>query len=347
MQKRLEGFYRLFILPLLRHKVFKLVLLLAALTVLFSFWSVSVGNNFFKISTLKNIMNSLVVTSFLTIGAGCLLMSGNIDLSASAVGAFGSMVLALSLRQYQLPWWLSIIVALLACAVFGVVNGVLINRFRFPAFIATLAMAFVARGMMFFVSSGGTDAAAVNVNFASDPIKYIGKGEPIPGVQLGVIIMLVFFIAYGIVINLTKYGLNITLVGGNPRAARLTGIKPDRTILMLYINSAVLSGIAGTFTAARVSQGNLNALQTNQFTGLTAAILGGISFGGGSGGMGGAFVGLLILNTFQIGMTTIGVSTYWITVFTGVILLLALSFDFFEQQQKNKAVMRGISVGGN
>ena len=338
MKERAAGIYHTYIKPLLRHNVFKLILLLVAMTIVFSFWSIAIGNNFFQVSTLKNIFNSLVVTSFLTIGAGLLLLSGNIDLSMSSIGAFGSMVLALSMKELELPWWLSIIIALISCAVFGLANGVLINVFRFPAFIATLAMASVARGLMFFLSSSSTDAAAVNVTFDSVAMKYLGRGEPIPGVQIGVIVMLVFFIAYGILVNLTKYGLNITLVGGNPSAARLTGIKPKRTLYLLFINSAVLSGISGTFTAARVSQGNLSALQTNQFTGMTAAILGGISFGGGTGGMGGAFVGLLILNTFQIGMTSVGVSTYWVTVFTGMILLLALSFDFFEQQRKNRAV---------
>ena len=327
----------------MHNKVFSIVLLLCAMVVVFSIWSVAIGNNFFQASTLKNIMTSLVVTSFLTIGAGCLLLSGNIDLSMSAIGALGSMVLAISMKQLNLPWWLSIVIALLSCAIFGLLNGILINLFRFPAFIATLAIASVAKGLMYFLSSSSTDASAVNVTFESDAIKYIGKGEPIPGVQLGVIIMILFFIAYGVLVNLTKYGLNITLVGGNPSAARLTGIKPRRIIFLLYINSAVLSGIAGTFTAARVSQGSLSALQTNQFTGMTAAILGGISFGGGSGGMGGAFVGLLILNTFQIGMTSVGVSTYWVTAFVGIVLLLALSFDFIQQQRQSRMV----GIGGN
>ena len=339
MQKEKSGFYQTKIKPLLHHKVFTLVLLLCAMVIVFSVWSIAIGNNFFQASTLKNIMTSLVVTSFLTIGAGCLLLSGNIDLSMSAIGALGSMVLALSMKELNLPWWLSIIVALLICAAFGLLNGVLINLFRFPAFIATLAMASVARGLMYFFSSGGSAAAAVNVTFESEQMKYIGRGEPLPGVQIGVIIMILFFVAYGILINLTKYGLKVTLVGGNPNAARLTGIKPKRIVFLLYINSAILSGIAGTFTAARVSQGNLSALQTNQFTGMTAAILGGISFGGGSGGMGGAFAGLLILNTFQIGMTSVGVSTYWVSVFTGVILLFALSLDFIKQQRQFKVVV--------
>ena len=338
MKENFSVFYRRFIKPLIRHKVFTLALLLCAMVVVFSIWSVAVGNNFFQASTLKNIMNSLVVTSFLTIGAGCLLLSGNIDLSMAAIGAFGSMVLALSIKELNLPWWLSIILALLSCAVFGLLNGVLVNVFRFPAFIATLAMASVARGLMFFLSSGGSDAAAVHVAFDNDVMKYIGRGEPIPGVQIGVIIMLLFFIFYGIIISLTKYGLKVTLVGGNQNAARLTGINPKLVIYLLFINSAVLGGIAGTFTAARIFQGNLNALATNQFTGMTAAILGGISFGGGSGGMGGAFIGLLILNTFQIGMTSVGVTTYWVTVFSGIILLLSLALDFIKQQRQNKSV---------
>ena len=82
----------------------------------------------------------------------------------------------------------------------------------------------------------------------------------------------------------------------------------------------------------------MTALTTNQFTGLTAAILGGISFGGGVGGMGGAFVGLLILNTFQIGMSFVGVNPFWVNVFSGVLLLLALAVDFISMQRKSKAL---------
>ena len=99
-----------------------------------------------------------------------------------------------------------------------------------------------------------------------------------------------------------------------------------------------MGGIGGVFNCARLSQGALQALTTNQFTGLTAAILGGISFGGGIGGMGGAFVGLLILNTFQIGMGIVGVNPLWVTVFSGILLLVALALDIIAMQRKAKAL---------
>ena len=106
----------------------------------------------------------------------------------------------------------------------------------------------------------------------------------------------------------------------------------------MVIQVIMLCGIGGIFNACRLSQGALTALTTNQFTGLTAAILGGISFGGGVGGMGGAFVGLLILNTFQIGMSFVGVNPFWVNVFSGVLLLVALALDFIAMSRKSKAL---------
>jgi ribose/xylose/arabinose/galactoside ABC-type transport system permease subunit len=100
----------------------------------------------------------------------------------------------------------------------------------------------------------------------------------------------------------------------------------------------VLGGVSGVFNTARLGQGQLMALQTSQFAGITAAILGGISFGGGAGGMGGAFVGLLILQTFQIGMGVVAINQFWVTVFTGVMLILALAIDFIAQMRRNKAL---------
>ncbi|MDR1298947.1 MAG: hypothetical protein LBJ84_01680 [Oscillospiraceae bacterium] len=143
-----DSFYGRNIRPLMRHKVFSLVLLLAALVILFSVWSVAQGGQFFKTSTFRNILNSLVLSSFLTIGAGCLLISGNIDLSQASIGAFGSMVLAAAIKNWGLPWYAGVAICLLLCAFFGAVNATLVSKFHFPAFIGTLAMSSMARGLM-------------------------------------------------------------------------------------------------------------------------------------------------------------------------------------------------------
>jgi ribose/xylose/arabinose/galactoside ABC-type transport system permease subunit len=338
-----NGFYGRYVRPLISHKVFTLVCLLVGLWVAFSIWAHFVGNSFFAASTFKNILASIVLSSYLTIGAGCLLISGDIDLSQSAVGAFGGMVLASAISEtgWGLPWYVGIILALLLCAGFGALNGLLVDKFRFPAFIGTLAMSYMAQGLMrMFSSLGSDDGMAKNIAFQKPAaIKWLGTGQvgPIPS---GVIIMLIFFIVYGVIMSKTTFGKKVTLMGGNRNAAMLAGINSRSITYILFINSAILGGVAGVFNTSKLGQGQLMALQTNQFTGVTAAILGGISFGGGAGGMGGAFVGLLILNTFQIGMNTVKMNPFWISVFTGILLLVALSFDFFARLREGNTARK-------
>ena len=331
------SFFEKKIKPLLQHKVFSLVLLYIGMVIIFTVWALINHTKFLTWPVFRNILNSLVVSSFLTMGAGCLLIAGHIDLSQAAIGAFGSMVLATAIKGWALPWYVGIIIALILCAVFGAVNAVLVTRLRFPSFISTLAMASMVKGLMYLFSSLGNKGLAANVNFMNKAVSFIGTGSvgPIP---FGVIVMAVFFIVYGLIISKSAFGMKVTLMGGSPVAATLAGINANGIMTILFINSAVLGGVAGIFNCARLSQGALTALTTNQFTGLTAAILGGISFGGGVGGMGGAFVGLLILNTFQIGMGIVGVNPFWVNVFSGLLLLIALAFDFLSQQRQKKAL---------
>ncbi len=307
-------------------------MLYIVMILVFVVWSALTGKQFLKITTFKNILNSLVISSFLTIGAGCLLISGHIDLSQSAIGAFGGIILASAIKGWGLPWYMGIVLGLLLCAAFGAINALLVTKYRFPSFIGTLAVASIARGSMYIFSSSGNNGTASNIAFINEPLSILGKGQ-IWGIPYGVIIMAVFFIVYGILVSKSKLGMKVSLMGGNPVAAMLTGINSTALMYILFINSAVLGGVAGIFNTARLGQGALMALQTNQYTGITAAILGGISFGGGAGGMGGAFVGLLILNTFQIGMGIVGVNPFWVNVFSGVLLLLALAVDFMSQRR--------------
>ena len=322
---------------LTQKKTFTLIIMYIVLVLIFTVWSLIRGSNFLTVANFKNILNSLVVTSFLALGAGCLLIGGYLDLAQSAIGCFGSMMMATAIAAWNFPWWLAILAALVLCAVFGVINALLVTKLKFPAFIATMAMASMVRGLMYVFSSMGNNGTAANINFQNPTTFFIGRGE-ILGIPFGVIVMVVFFIIFGILMSKTAFGMKVTLMGGSPVAATLAGINAQGLTVILFVISAVMGGIGGVFNCARLSQGALTALTTNQFTGLTAAILGGISFGGGVGGMGGAFVGLLILNTFQIGMSFVGVNPFWVSVFSGVLLLLALAVDFISMQRKSKAL---------
>ena len=322
---------------LTQKKLFTLICLYIVLLIIFTVWGALKGVSFLQIRVFRNILNSLVVTSFLTLGAGCLLIGGFMDLSQSAIGCFGSMVMATAIASWNLPWYLAILLALVLCAVFGAINAFMVTRLHFPAFIGTLAMASIVRGLMYLFSALGHDGIAANINFDNPVTSFIGTGSVL-GIPFGVIVMAIFFVIFGLLMSKSAFGMKVTLMGGNPVAATLAGINATGITTILFIMSAVMGGIAGVFNCARLSQGALIALQTNQFTGLTAAILGGISFGGGVGNMGGAFVGLLILNTFQVGMSLVGVNPFWVNVFTGLLLLLALALDFISMQRKSKTL---------
>jgi ribose/xylose/arabinose/galactoside ABC-type transport system permease subunit len=326
--------YNKYLRPLLENKIFTLILLLVVMVLVFTVWSELIGNHFFKATTFRNILNSVVVTSFLTIGAGCLLISGEIDLSQSAVGAFGGVLLATSISAWHVPWFLAILLTLLFCALLGALNALFVDKYRFHSFIGTLAMASMAKGLMYLFSTfGSSSGIAANIAFADKALDFIGMGKIGP-VPFGVLLMLLFFIVYGLLMSKTRFGMKVMLKGGNPVAARLAGISAAAITYILFINSAVLGGVSGLINATRVGQGSLIALTTNQFTGITAAFIGGISFGGGTGNMGGAFIGLLILNTFQIGMGVVGVNPYWVSVFTGMILIAALTMDFLSMRSR-------------
>jgi ribose/xylose/arabinose/galactoside ABC-type transport system permease subunit len=322
----------------LKSKMFTLLLLEVALIIIFSIWAKMIGNNFLTVNTFLTLLDSLVVTAFLAIGAGCLLISGEIDLSQAAVGAFGGILVATCIRVWELPWPVAVFLTLVVCGVYGAVNAVLVTRFRFQSFIATLAMASVAKGLMMFTAVPPGSDSPQAVIFRNVGLQFVGSGKLFGFLPFPVILMVIAFSVYGLLMNKSRFGRSTYMVGGNPNAARLAGINPKTILFILFINSAILGGVAGVLASARAMQGGLSALGTAQFTGLTAAVLGGISFGGGTGGMGGAFVGLVIINTFQTGMAIVNVNPYWTSAFSGIILIAALTMDYFSMRARTAAL---------
>ena len=306
-------------------KVFVLIIILAVLIILFSVWSPHVGMKFLVPSTIRNILHSVVTTSFLTIGAGCLLISGNVDLAMSAIGCLGGQIIGNMIAKGA-PWYLAILCGFIVCAIFGCIDGTLISKFKFPAFIATMGVSYIAKGCTYLFSAACNNGQALSLNYKHPVLDYLANGR-ILGLPTGVYVMIIFFLFYGIMLKRSKFGFKIRMVGGNPMAAKLAGINSEKIIFTLFINASIMGCISAIFNAAKIGQASLNALGSNQFTGMTAAMIGGISFGGGRGGMGGAFLGLLILNTFQVGMSTVGVNPFWVTTFSGILLIFALVSD--------------------
>ena len=322
----------------IRSKAFPLLVLLVIMIILFAALAPLNDANFLTPRTFISILRDLSVPGFLAIGAGCLMVSGGIDLSQATVGAMTGVILAVSISWWGLPWYGALILALVLSALIGVINAILVNELNMMPFIATMAMSTVTRAIMMLIATDQTGQMQGTINYNNPILTTIGNYEIGGFLPATILVMLAAFIIYGLLLSKTKMGRSIYLIGGNPTAARLAGIKAKKTFYFPYITCSLMGGLSGIIYSCRVKQGSLLALSNDQFTGLTAAILGGISFGGGSGGMGGAFVGLLVIKTFNKGMTIIGASSYVTNVLSGALLLAALTFDYFSQRRQRKRV---------
>ena len=319
-------------------KLFTLIAIWIVLLIIFTIWAGAIDANFLSIQTIVDIGDLLILSSFLAVGAGFLMVAGNLDLSSSAIGAFSSICVAAALKYWGFGPIPAIIAAIVASTIFGIINGVLVNEFRFQPFIATMAMASVIRGVAQWISVEPGKVVPGPVNIKNAVTTFIAGGKFFNMIPYTLVFAIIIFIIYGLILAKSKFGMQIYLVGGNPQAARLSGISPRKMKYILYANSGFLAGICGVIYFGRLNQGSLNALMNNQFTGLTAAILGGVSFGGGTGNLAGVFVGLMVLNTFTKGTTIVRFSTYWSTVFMGILLLLALTMDYISARSANKSV---------
>jgi ribose/xylose/arabinose/galactoside ABC-type transport system permease subunit len=312
-----------------KSKTFILIVLVVIIWIAFT--ALSKGN-FIKLLNIRNILNSMVITVFLTVGAVYLMICGFIDLSTSMIGAMAGVVVAVLLSKAGFPWPVAILVTLIISAAIGLLNAYLINGFGFQPFIATMATSSIIQGLTMVVCG----VSAIQIK---DPAMVLLGTARIAGVvPYTIVLSLVVLIVYGFVLSRTNFGKSLYMIGGNASAARLSGLNPKKMSYILFMNNALLGGVGGMLLAFRQKAGVITGVANSQFTGMTGAILGGVSFGGGSGGMGGAFVGMILINSFSNGLTILGISPYWQTLASGVLLLVALSFDYFSMKRSGRAM---------
>ena len=312
----------------------KMITLLVLVVIVIVTFSILSSGDYLKVSNIRSILSLMSVTGLLTIGVGCLIIAGYIDLSTGAIGTMCGVLMALFLRE-GLPWYLTIVACLAVGMLIGAFNAVLVNAVGFQPFIATMAVASIIQGLSYVFS----DAKSINIR--DDVVSYIGTGRIFDVIPVTIIVLLACFVIYGLILSKSKFGRSVYLVGGNQQAARLSGIHPVRISYILFINSGMLSALSGMLLAARLKSGAPAGASSSQFAGITAAMLGGISFGGGSGSLAGVFVGLLIITGFSNGLSVLGVISFWQTFASGALLIFALVIDYLNGKRMQKAVAVG------
>jgi len=288
----------------------------------------------FNRGNAQQIMNNLCFACIFGIGVPMLLMGGGFDFAASAHSTVATLVFLRVLQSNpDMPWGVAALAAILFGAFAGGVNAYLAHGLKLMPFIATIGMSNVWGGIAKWATKG--NYVAINdPGFLKLTTARIGN-TPIPVLLIFVIMLVVI---YSLVLKYTKFGRSVAMVGGNPEAARLAGINPAKIKCILYINNGVLAAIGGLIWSSQQRMYNPSGLTTlaPEMTSLTAAILGGISFMGGSGSLGGAFCGVVLISLLGYALQAMNLPTWVTTLVNGMLLVLALTIDGLTRRKGRK-----------
>jgi ribose transport system permease protein len=262
-------------------------------------------------------------TGILACGMMVLLIAGMFDLSIGGILAFSGIMAGLAAKYLGVP---PIVAFLIGCAwgtLLGMINGVLVTRFKINALIATLATLSIYRGGLQLVSGAG--------------VTNIGNGYTVFGQTqiLGIYspfwFMAVTVLLFVFLVGRMRYFRQAYYIGGNARAAKLSGINVERTVFSFFVIMGLLSGLAGALLASRLNTAVVLAGQGVELKVITAVVLGGASLSGGVGTIFGAFLGVLLMALLQNAMIIAGVSPFWQLIVVGIVLLVSVGLDQFAR----------------
>ncbi|AIC46929.1 ABC transporter permease [Rhodoluna lacicola] len=289
-----------------------------ALTALIIFFSLA-SPYFLTAQNLFNIGRQTTAVSIIAVGMTFVIINAQIDLSVGSVFALSGMTSALVMQYVNNFWLLGALAAIAVGVVIGFINGWVTVKLGVPSFLVTLGTLGIARGIALII----TDTKPVLI---SNPAYFQLFGDSsFLGIPIAVIWTLVIVIAGFIVLHKTTFGLRVFATGGNPQAARFTGINTHRTIIASFMIVGALAGLASLqFTAiARAARPDLAAgLELDV---IAAVILGGVSLFGGRGTIVGALAGSLIIGVMNNGLVLLGVSSSFQEIIKGIIIIAAVS----------------------
>jgi len=324
------------------------LIVLVLLIIVFSLLSV----DYLTQSNLISMTKHVSVNAILAIGVTFVILTGGIDLSVGAIAGLSSMVAGMLLYN-GLPFlggvvWFSVIfVVLIALGVgagVGAVNGIVITKFGVAPFIATLGMLYVARGFAQIMSNGGTfpDLAGTPAR-GNEGFHVLGVDSWL-GIPAAVWIMVVVAGLAIVVTTRTPFGRRVFAVGGNERAAVLSGIPTNRILISVYVISGALAALAGLLLTSELAAAYPDTATTYELNAIAAAVLGGTALAGGRGTIIGTVMGAFVIGFLSDGLVLIGVSTFWQSVVKGAVIILAVVTEQAQQRLQKTLASRAQAV---
>ena len=283
---------------------------------------------FFTVRNMTNILSSVGFTAILALGQTFVMLTGGIDLSVGSVLGISSMLGAMTLVRTN-SIIAAILVALLVGGLVGLFNGVMVSYFKLPAFVVTLGTMKICRSADYLISDGHS------VNKLVDTFKSIAAAEIFKGFCVYNVGIIILFIVIGWVLANTKLGRYTYSIGSNDTATRLAGVNTKKFRLYPYIISGVLAGLGGILMASRFGAVDPNYGTDYEMNTLAAVVVGGCAMTGGKGTIIGTAVGVILMGVLNNGLDISGISPYWQGVAVGIVLIVALLFDFFTDKKKD------------
>ncbi len=316
------------------------------LAILMLFFSMA-ADAFFTVPSLLSVSKHVALYGILGIGMTYVLVTGGIDLSVGSIVGLSGMVAGYLITNgftifgqtiyFSVPS--IVIIAMLIGMFFGFINGVIITKFTVAPFIATLGMMYVARGFANLTSNGATFPNLVGKEALGNTGFEI-FGRDIAGFPVAVLILIIIALIAAVLLRKTPFGWHILAIGGNNRAARLSGVRVDHDTICVYMFSGVCAAIVGIIATSQLVASHPMTGNTWEMNAIAAAVLGGTSLFGGVGTIVGTVIGAFIIGVITDGMVMCGVSEFWQMIIKGGVIVLAVIVDQYQRNlQARMALM--------
>ena len=341
MQKKNKLKFSLWIMRM--RTVIALIIITVVITVLLQ---VTRNINFLNLLNLVTVGKHVAITAILALGMTFVIITGGIDLSIGGIVGFCGMIaggliyegltLPGGVSMYLSVW--AIIIAVLIIGTFiGFLNGILITRLNVAPFIGTLGMMYIARGLANLRSGGATfpnlqgKAELGNTGFT-----ILGAGKFI-GVPVSIWIMIILAVLSVYIAKKTPLGRHIYAIGGNAKAATLSGVQVKKVTLWVYMFSGFCAGLVGLIISSQLVASHPATGESYEMNAIAAAVLGGTSLSGGVGTIGGTIIGAFVIGILNDGLVMLGVSEFWQNVIKGIVIIAAVVFDQIQKRMNAKA----------
>jgi erythritol transport system permease protein len=301
---------------------------------------------YFSVNNFLIMASHVAIFGILAIGMLLVILNGGIDLSVGSTLGLAGCIAGFLMQGVTLsyfgvilypPVWAVVVLTCAVGALVGAVNGVLVAYLKVPAFVASLGVLYVARGIALLMTNGLTyNSLGGRPELGNTGFDWLGFNR-LAGVPIGVLVLAALAIICGIVLSRTAFGRWLYASGGNERAADLSGVPVKQVKIIVYVLSGICAAIAGLVLSSQLTSAGPTAGTTYELTAIAAVVIGGAALTGGRGTVRGTMLGAFVIGFLSDGLVIIGVSAYWQTVFTGAVIVLAVLMNSIQYGRRAKA----------